>query len=761
MVQTQTLTPLHALADEPIWCHWRAVIGDDGKATKIPYQPNGRRAKSDDPTTWRKLADLATKGFNGPAIMAPTDGCTLLIEGDGIAADGRINEADTQWADFIITASTYTEWSPSNTGHHVIIRTTEPLKLVSHQRPLGGDHHSYEVYNHGRFFTVTFKPYPVPYPVRTVTPDEALELLAMLGYPDQWKRAGDSDRRKVYATAALAGEVSRVKTSVNGTRNNTLNAAAFAVGTLVATGALDEAVAVDELTAAAHQAGLGERETDGTIKSGLGKGKLKPRTLPGTIPVPDYGSTRTEPTTPGETTTTPNTPPDVAEILRTAPLTSVGNAECLLAMHGPQLRYCHTQAKWLSWDGHRWAEDGDGRAMRLMLATIRARQSQLGNVLGSDKEKSSFASFVVRSENEHGLTASLSSASWQAGFATTIDQYDSRPMLANAGSVTIDLATGQTRDNDPRDFITRRLGADYDAGATCPLWRRLLGEWFNDDQAMIEYIARAVGYTLTGDTREQKLFLCHGAGANGKSVFLTTLSRLMGEYAASRSFSTFDADERNRVGDDLAGLKGARLVTVIETDEDRRLNEARVKSLTGQDTISCRFLFGEYFNFRPEFKLWIAVNHRPTVRGTDRGIWRRLQLIPFLQSFEGREDKQLDAKLRAELPGVLNWALDGLRDWTANGLNPPATVRDATEQYRADSDLLGQWLAACTARGKLMETKAGDAYKNYVAWAKETSTRPISFTSFGNAISERGIGKEIRGGKVFYAGIGLLSETAK
>lgn len=545
-----------------------------------------------------------------------------------------------------------------------------------------------------------------------------------------------------YAQAALTDELGKVKASQDGTRNNTLNTAAYSLGQLVGANVLDRATVEAELFNAAMAAGLPEREAQNTIDSGLSAGIAQPRTLPTNAPIG------------------PTLPNDLSDVLRHAHLTDAGNANCLEALHSDKLKFCHTRGKWLFWNGELHRIDETGHARRLMKATVLARQAQIPKIEDEDAKKR-FARYVVDSENERRIQSALSSASVIESIATTIDLYDRDPMLANAGSVTLDLRNGQARANRQADYITRRLGANYDQGATYPRWNQFLHEIFSSDQDLISYIRRAVGYSLTGDTREQKLFLCHGAGANGKSVFLTTLSKLLGEYAASRSFATFDADERNRVGDDLAGLKGIRLVTVIETNEDRRLNEARVKSLTGQDVINCRFLFGEYFSFRPEFKLWLAMNHKPAIYGTDRAIWRRIQLIPFTQTFEGREDKVLESKLQAELPGILNWALQGLIEWHAQGLNPPTAVTEATERYRAESDIVGQWIDDCIVSGAQMEMKSGDGYRSFKEWSVDHGIqRPLSLFHWARRMEEHGFtpGAHTGRGK-FYKGIGLVTSS--
>ena len=456
-------------------------------------------------------------------------------------------------------------------------------------------------------------------------------------------------------------------------------------------------------------------------------------------------------------------PEEVASKLRVANLTDMGNAECLALLYGDTLRFCHTRQEWLVWDGERWLIDADSGAHRLMVETVRSRYKS-GADLDGEKEperKKKYTAFTVTSENSRNVRNALVAAQALQGFATTIEDWDAEPMLANAGPVTIDLNTGQARPTQREDYITRRLGAAYNPQAACPRWERFLDEIFGGNRELVAFVQRAIGYSLTGDTSEQKLFLCYGTGANGKSVLLSTLGRLLGDYAGSTSFDTFDADN-DRARGDLAKLKGARVVTVIESDEDKRLNEARVKAVTGCDLVTAEAKFKDPFTYKPTYKLWLAMNHKPTIRGTDLGIWRRIQLIPFEQSFDERSgrrpDKQLENKLVTELSGILNWAVAGLREWHQQGLNPPAAVLNATDQYREESDLIGQWLEACTVKGRQMETKAGDAYKSYQAWCADTGARALTMTAWGRRLAEKGLPKVKRGSYIFYGGIGIASK---
>jgi putative DNA primase/helicase len=231
----------------------------------------------------------------------------------------------------------------------------------------------------------------------------------------------------------------------------------------------------------------------------------------------------------------------------------------------------------------------------------------------------------------------------------------------------------------------------------------------------------------------------------------------MGDYSANTSFDTFDAGRRSDATNDLAALKGRRLVTVIESEEDRRLAEARVKSVTGGDLVTARFLYGEFFSYRPEFKIWMAMNHKPRIKGTDRGIWRRIQLIPFTQNFEGREDRSLRETLRAELPGILNWALDGLRAWHAKGLAQCTTITNATQSYQAESDQVGRWMHEQTIAGRQYMAQASVAYANYVRWCVDNGEVPDSQSMWGRQLTERGFTRERRRGDWQLIGFGLLA----
>lgn len=423
--------------------------------------------------------------------------------------------------------------------------------------------------------------------------------------------------------------------------------------------------------------------------------------------------------------------------LTDANLSDSGNAESLVAVAGDLLRYCHTRKKWLHWDGARWAIDLDGAAHRQALVVVRMRYHAAANIPDFARRKR-LADWSITSESAGRLNAMLAVAATAHPFTSTIAAYDTDSMLAGTESGTLDLRTGVCRPANRDDNITMLLGTPYDPTATCPRWRQFLQEIFSNDTELIAFIQRAIGYCLTGDIREEVIFLLVGEGGNGKSKFLEVLRALLGDYADVASFETFNAERKSEQTNDLAALAAKRLVVAIETDEDRRLAEARVKMVTGGDKISCRFLYGEFFSYLPQFKIWLAMNHKPLIQGMDDGIWRRIRLIPFAQSFTGNPDKELIGKLRAELPGILNWALEGLVAWRQQGLGVPKAVEQANDAYRNEMDLVQLWLNEETVDDSATWMSATEGYKRFFEWSQARGqARPRTQTTWGRAMSKR------------------------
>jgi putative DNA primase/helicase len=401
--------------------------------------------------------------------------------------------------------------------------------------------------------------------------------------------------------------------------------------------------------------------------------------------------------------------------------------------------------------------------VRLAIETARSIYGEAAAEPDQHK-RNALAKHARETEKEPRIRAMLSLAKHHKPIVSQQENFDMCRDLFNCQNGTIDLRTGELEAHEPTDFITKVAPLNYDPYAECPLWMKFLKRITGEDAELMDYLQRAVGYTLTGDTSEQVLFMCYGSGANGKSVFLETIHGLLGNYAQKAEFSSFLAQDRpSTIRNDIASMAGARLVSASEVDEGRHLNEALIKSLTGGDTIRARRLYHEHFDYLPQFKLWFAVNYKPGIRELNNAIWRRIHLILFNQAIpENEQDHQLKVKLRAEFPGIFAWAIRGCLDWRKCGLLPPPSVLSATVQYRQDSDNLAKFIDDCCVRAEDTWVGSGALYAAFKQWCEANGEHPISLQKLSSALSDWGKGEIIlhRSGSRgrHWKGIGLLSK---
>lgn len=323
--------------------------------------------------------------------------------------------------------------------------------------------------------------------------------------------------------------------------------------------------------------------------------------------------------------------------------------------------------------------------------------------------------------------------------AEQAEAMDGDPDLLGLPSGVLELRSGKHRRHHQRDRITKVAGCDFDPNATAPVWDRFVSEAMGGDAELIDYLQRLAGYALSGRRGDHVLPIFWGSGANGKSTALGALQAALGEYAGSAAPGLLIQKHGNEHPTGLADLQGRRLVVVSETGESGRLNEEQVKALTGGDRITARRMRMDFYTFEPTHLLLLQTNHRPRVGGTDEGIWRRLRLIPFTVTVApDRRDPALPEKLRAELPGILNWCWQGWQRYRQEGFNDPAAVRAATSEYRDASDQVGAFLADCCCIDDTATTTAAELYRAYVQWAQDAGERPRSQRNFGMRLSERG-----------------------
>ena len=407
-------------------------------------------------------------------------------------------------------------------------------------------------------------------------------------------------------------------------------------------------------------------------------------------------------------------------------------------------RYVATWGRWLVWDGTRWRTEDTLAATDLIRsvcrhAALRADNPKIAAKLASSSTVGGVER-LARADRRH---------------AATTEEWDADPWLLNTPGGVVDLKTGRKRANDRADRMTKITTAT--PGDECQQWTAFLSDVSGGDGDLQAYLQRMVGYCLTGVTNAHALFFLYGTGANGKSVFANVISTILGDYAATASMDTFVETRGDRHPTDLAGLRGARFVTAIETEQGRRLNESKVKAITGGDKISARFMRQDFFEYMPQFKPVIVGNHKPAIRNIDEAMKRRMHMIPFTVTIPPeRRDGRLTEKLLAERDGILAWAVAGCLAWQREGLKPPASVVSATEEYFESEDALGRWLDERCVRTVNAKSLTAELFTDWKQWAETSGEFIGSQRRFSDLLITRGLEKwrnsvGVRG----FQGIGL------
>lgn len=390
------------------------------------------------------------------------------------------------------------------------------------------------------------------------------------------------------------------------------------------------------------------------------------------------------------------------------------------------MRYVSAWGKWLFWTGTHWQFDETLCAVDLVRRVCREAAA------ACNKQK-----VAAQIASAKTVTAVERLARADRRLAGTVEQWDADLWLLNTPDGVIDLRTGHRGPHRPEYYMTKITSVG--PGGECPRFRAFLDRITNGDAELQAYLCRMLGYALTGDTREHALFFAHGTGANGKSVLLSTVSGILGSYHRTAPIETFVASNTERHPTDLAGLRGARLVTATETEEGRRWAESRIKQLTGGDAVSARFMRQDFFEYQPNFKLVIAGNHKPSLRCVDEAIRRRFHLIPFAVTIPIEErDQELTEKLKAEWPGILRWLIQGCLDWQRGGLRPPKAVLDATDAYLEAEDAIAAWIDDQCAREPGAWESSSDLYASWKIWAERAGENPGSMKRFAQTLEARG-----------------------
>lgn len=396
-------------------------------------------------------------------------------------------------------------------------------------------------------------------------------------------------------------------------------------------------------------------------------------------------------------------------------------AETFTAKYGDEFKYTATTGHWHGYDGKAWAQDETGLMPNLIRTEVcrPAAHAGGGPAIASARTISAVER-IARCDSAH---------------ATPPETWDANPWLLNTPGGTVDLRTGELRPHRREDFCTKMTAVA--PGGDCPLWLKFLDRVTASDFEQQTFLQRITGYFLTGDTSEQAFFFAHGHGANGKSVYETTITGVLGDYSKNAPAETFMASAVSQHPTDLASLQGARLVMANETESGRRWAEARVKALCSGEPVTCRFMRGDFFTYVPTFKLMIVGNHRPALRSVDEAIRRRMRLVPFTVTIpESERDHALPEKLRAEWPGILAWAIAGCLAWQRDGLNPPAAAVEATDDYLSEESAVGRWIEErCTLDSTNRELIAtSELFDNWKQWSADRNEFCGSIKSFSQSL---------------------------
>jgi putative DNA primase/helicase len=537
-----------------------------------------------------------------------------------------------------------------------------------------------------------------------------------------------SARAKSYADAAFASECGRLRKAPVHQRNHTLNVCGFKLGRLVARGLLNRAHVAAELAAIAKAIGLDESEIAPTIESGLAAGTKHPARLPFEKSGVSNG---------------PANPPRVADNELTRQLASFGeddiaNAERFARRCGIKVIYSLTRG-YLVFDGKRYRADRGQLYCIALAKNVVTKIAEEAPFITSEDARARRAKFAQQSRSKAAIDRMVDLA--KELLVVEDSALDGNPWLLNTETCTIDLRTGVYYPHDARDLLTKIAPVKAKLNAPHPVFDAFLKRITSDDKQLAEYIQKAVGYSLTGDATEQVFFFVFGkSGSNGKSTLVNIIRDMLGEYATHTPTETLQTKNYdNAIPADLARLEGVRMVTAVESNVNRQLDEAKVKAMTGGDPITARLLYKDYSTFTPQFKLWMVANDRPRVRATDDAMWRRIRVIPLnVKIPPGEVDPELSTKLKAELPGILSWAVQGALMWQRNRLAEPESVKAASADWRESVDHVRRFVTETLITGCALDeqVKAGELHSLFKTWCVHLGELPLSPGKFKARLEE-------------------------
>lgn len=721
------------------WVCWRAE--PDPKAhsgiSKKPINPKtGHLAQSNNPDTWTDFdtAERVSRDYAGIGFMFENSGYF------GVDLDDMYEELEqckkgnfsNSVGEFITTLQSYTELSQSGNGIHIICKG----KLPSGARRNG----KFEMYDSGRFFVMTGNCAFDFIDIHECS--ESIQSLHQkyLQKSKEYEKPESGQLSLININLSVPEILERAKNSINGAKFESLysgdisdypsqSEADMAFCNMLAFWCAGDAEKMDGIY---RSSGLMRKKWD-RKQSGSTYGNLVIQRA-----IKDckefYTSNQPIVTDHSLKIRKKSDIPAKSQKLteKMYKFDDTGNAERLFDMFGETFRYSYTEHKYLYYLSGKWHFDNIGYERKIADIVISELEKDINLYADDEKLKKAFLKHCNKSRSFTGKTNMLKEAQHYAPVLP--EMLDRSKTIIGVKNGIIDLRKGSLMPHDKNAFLTKQIALEYIPDAKSPeLWIKFLDEIFQSDKELIRYIQKALGYSLTGSTQEQCAFFLYGTGRNGKSTFLEIIRNILGDYASNIQPETIMVNQKsgNAPTSDIARLKGARFVTSVEPNEGMKLNEGLIKQMTGGDVMTVRKLFCAEFEFRPEFKLWMATNHKPVIRETDTGIWRRVHMIPFMACIpENRVDTHLIYKLAKESSQIFKWMLDGCLLWQREGLSMPKAVHDAVKEYQHEMDVIKNFIDACCIENQ-GETKASVLYAVYAQWCRNNGEYCMSNTKFG------------------------------
>lgn len=753
------------LREIPRWIRW--TVGkqkDGGRYDKIPINKSGYAANAHDPKNWYQFETVLAQiknsektgialDLNGEPLEAGQFSGLFLIGGDldlcvEDYSEGAPPTLNTRAREILELLETYYEVSPSGTGIRFYFACT--------QTPKNRNENGAEIYHSGRFLTMTGHG---DGEIQIITPDKLNKLINLMFPQTNSKQALQHNkainRSMACSPAETAENVYKLESALKAIPANierrlwcdllySIKAHEFSSGESIARRWSESAGGYHQHN---NPYGYQEKAFDDVWK--YNSHSIGPGTVYYHAKTYGWMGVQAELFTPADI----NTGIDIYG--------DVYNGKFFASKFKNQMIFCYPRSKWLKFNGMVWAWCDSGEELQAAKQAALDIAKHAADVFSSDPTNQNSKKLIQHAQNSQNLNrlqAMLQTAAAELGMGIgNMTQIDSDAMLLGCKNGIVCLNTGTLLTPDPKMLITRQVNSEFEPDTPCPTWLRFLDQCFLGDEETVSYVQKALGYSLTGMVGEEVLHFCFGMGRNGKSVFANVMTKLMGDYAITAPAEMLMRRERNGATNDIARLCGSRLVLANETRSDQRFDDLTIKTLVSTERISARFLHNEFFDFWPTFKIWIRGNHKPVITDESNGAWRRIRLIPFENNIpEEQIDPGLEEKLLSEKEGILAWMVEGALKWKSEGLTPSPRIRSASNQYRTDCDVIGDFIEEHCSIGADLKISQANLWNLWQEWAKDNGYFCGSKKTFTRRLKDRGVNPDgYLNGSRAYMGISL------